>query len=628
MRISDCRPFRHTLSNTKANDMVKLKYLFAGILILVLSGAVIFFFMPEQEKFYTLEKQYLTMRDDVQIATYALIPKETTADATVPTVIRSSRYPIAFQNAGIEELLSADDLLFVESGYALVLVSVRGSGASGGERAIVWSSDEVADLGEVVEWITQQDWSNGRIGSYGVSYDGNTAELLTVPNHPAVRAVAPLYNDFDPFAHVAMPGGVFNRNFIEQWSASNVAMDTNDICTLAEISGIECFFIDLAVPGPMQMDNDADGSILANINETRQNFNVFEAMQSVTYRDDSLGAGTFGEVSPYGLQDAIESSGVPMYVQVSWLDGATVDGALARYQTFSNPQQLIIGAWNHGGELNTDPFLPDDAATNPEYSEQFAMRLAFFDNYLRAETPVTDENSITYYTMNAGTWTTTDVFPPETVENQRWYFAEDNSLSTTAPDSSTGQDVYSVDFEATTGELNRWNAQLGGDDVIYEERSATDERLLTYTSPPFETDTEITGHAIVSLQVSSTHEDGAFYVYLENVAPDGTVTYITEGILRGIHRAIDETPLYNSYGVSHSLNREDASPLVPGEVTDISFNLYATSVLIEAGHSIRVAIAGHDASMFERYPAEGTPTLSIERNSIYASYIDLPVVTP
>ncbi len=47
----------------------------------------------------------------------------------------------------------------------------------------------------------------------------------------------------------------------------------------------------------------------------------------------------------------------------------------------------------------------------------------------------------------------------------------------------------------------------------------------------------VTGTPIVTLQVSSTHEDAAFLVYLEDVAPDGRSRYITEGGLRAVHRS-------------------------------------------------------------------------------------------
>jgi hypothetical protein len=48
-------------------------------------------------------------------------------------------------------------------------------------------------------------------------------------------------------------------------------------------------------------------------------------------------------------------------------------------------------------------------------------------------------------------------------------------------------------------------------------------------------------------------------------------------------------------------------------------------VLIEAGHSLRIAIAGADADTFDRYPAEGTPVWTVQRSSVYPSSIELPM---
>lgn len=96
--------------------------------------------------------------------------------------------------------------------------------------------------------------------------------------------------------------------------------------------------------------------------------------------------------------------------------------------------------------------------------------------------------------------------------------------------------------------------------------------------------------------------------------------------MRALHRAVSsEAPPYAHPGPYHSFARQDAAPLVPGEVAELRITLYATSVLIPQGHRIRVAIAGHDASVFARYPAEGTPVITIQRNSGYASRVELPV---
>jgi predicted acyl esterase len=47
-------------------------------------------------------------------------------------------------------------------------------------------------MGEVAAWAARQPWSNGRVGTFGISYDGNTAELAAAVDQPAIRAVMPL----------------------------------------------------------------------------------------------------------------------------------------------------------------------------------------------------------------------------------------------------------------------------------------------------------------------------------------------------------------------------------------------------------------------------------------------------
>ena len=66
--------------------------------------------------------------------------------------------------------------------------------------------------------------------------------------------------------------------------------------------------------------------------------------------------------------------------------------------------------------------------------------------------------------------------------------------------------------------------------------------------------------------------------------------------------------------------------MTPGDVTEITFGLHPTSVVLRAGYRLRVAIAGADAGLFARVPATGDPMITVERNAVYASKIELPVV--
>lgn len=68
------------------------------------------------------------------------------------------------------------------------------------------------------------------------------------------------------------------------------------------------------------------------------------------------------------------------------------------------------------------------------------------------------------------------------------------------------------------------------------------------------------------------------------------------------------------------------SEIRPGEVAELRFHLQPISVLIKKGHRLRVAIAGHDKDTFIRIPTEGTPTISMQRNTRALSRIELPII--
>ncbi|HEX5873679.1 MAG TPA: CocE/NonD family hydrolase C-terminal non-catalytic domain-containing protein, partial [Pyrinomonadaceae bacterium] len=76
----------------------------------------------------------------------------------------------------------------------------------------------------------------------------------------------------------------------------------------------------------------------------------------------------------------------------------------------------------------------------------------------------------------------------------------------------------------------------------------------------------------------------------------------------------------------HTFLKNDAMPLVPGEVAELKFGLQPISVVVKKGHRLRVAIAGHDNGTFIRVPDKGTPAITVQRNKQHLSSIELPVI--
>jgi putative CocE/NonD family hydrolase len=583
--------------------------------------------------------QYVKMRDGVEIAVSIDLPSNLKSGERLPVLMRTTRYwrssqvgwtlrmLIALHQASVPaEIEDQQAAYFNERHFVVLAVDARGSGASGGNRVIEWSPDEVADMGEVAAWAAHQPWSNGRVGTFGISYDGNTAELATAAGQPAIRAVMPLYDNFDVLWAV-QSGGVALSRQIQGWSDAVAAMDRNDVCGAQQDKGWDCWRDRLLAPGVRPVDDDSRGRHLADLVSQHHNVNVAQVVTTVEFRDDPAGAFKLSEISPSGLRAKIEASKLPMMVWCGWLDGGGGEDALTRYKNFSNPQIVVIGPLSHGGGFNVDPFAVSHTPPVPPTEEQLKMEADFFDRVLRNDAPKLIESSIQYYTMGEGRWHTSKTWPPEGLSTKRLYFAAQNTLSMAMPSGASGSDSYTVDFTASTGGQNRWATGFGGGDVVYPDRVTEDKKLLAYTSVPLDSDLEITGSPMLTVQMSSTTNDGAIHAYLEDVAPEGRVTYLDEGILRVIDRKeVDpKSEPYEPLGPAHSFLRKDAEPLTPGEPIKICFSLYATSVLLRKGHRIRVALAGADASDFRRYPKEGTPTWTVYREARRASFVDLPM---
>lgn len=578
---------------------------------------------------------YIPMRDGVRLAVEVALPANLGAGDKVPALLQQTRYWRAMELRPPLGRVDANGLIkeirpmrpfFVERGYALVTVDVRGTGASFGTWPYPWDRESILDGAEIVDWITAQPWSNGRVGGMGVSYLGTTAELLAVTRRPAVRAVLAMFNHPDALLDITFPGGILNRRFMQAWSDANLAQDNNRLPPLFNP------LVQLAVRGVRPVDGPDGRRLLAEaIGDHARNGDVYATSHRVTFRDDSdetIGA-MMDELSACRRWPEIERSGVPIMGWASWMDAGTGDAVLRRFCTLDNARQAVIGAWDHGGLNNASPYRRRRAPVDPPLPAQWAETVAYFDAFLPDDAPgANPERVLHFYTLGAERWQQTDVWPPRGTVRQRWYLAEDGQLSRSRPESEAGADVYTVDWDATTGPNNRWwelSVALR-QEMVYPDRAGAARHLLTYTSPPLAQDTEITGHPIVALYVSSTEPDCAFYAYLEDVDERGHVTYVTDGQIRAIHRRLSPDPSPYKLDVPyHSFSSADAEPMVPGEVAEVRFALLPTSVLIRAGHRLRLGIAGHDRDTFVRIPESGTPVWTVAHNRLQASYIDVPV---
>jgi len=584
---------------------------------------------PKEKKYdsYSVTSTYITMRDGVRIAADIHLPDGLTSDDRIPCVLIQTRYwratKFRFPFRYFINPLGAKDHLkaFTGFGFALISVDVRGTGASFGTRISPWSDDEVKDSKDIIDWIITQPWSDGNVVPLGNSYSGTTAELVAVSNHPAVKGIIAMHNEFDPYVDIAFPGGVLNEWFINGWAHHVACLDQNKSKGL----GLLPWLIMKSVK-PVEIDEGKD-LLKKAVKDHLSNANVAEMSKGIIYRDETWGETelTVKSFSVYKYQDEISNSKIPLYYWGSWMDAKTSNVVIESFLSFDVPFIGVIGAWTHGSGWKASPYLYSKTEVNPNYDTQFQAWAQFYDSCIREQIPT--EKVLFYYTIGEEKWKRTTNWPPEGHSRKCWYFHKDNLMTTEVPEEESGADDYTVNFSATSGKSNRWYTQMGGSLVIYKDRAEEDKKLLTYTSDPLKEDIEITGNPIITLFMSSSHEDGAIFVYLEEVDENGTVYLLTEGQFRLIHRKIStEKPPYSIVIPYHTFNQKDGLPMVPDQLSEITFALIPISILIRKGHKLRIAIAGADKDVFARIPKEGTPKITIARNKNSASFIDIPII--
>jgi putative CocE/NonD family hydrolase len=513
---------------------------------------------------------------------------------------------------------------FLAAGYAWLDVDVRGSGASGGVQRSLWSDDEVRDGAELVDWIVRQPWSSGLVGALGDSYDGTAAELLLANRHPAVRAVAPRFSLFDGYTDIGYPGGVHLVWFTETWGRFNDAIDRGSLFAAFPA------WVPVFISGPRPVDGPDGARGVAEAQAAHAaNFDVHAAALATPFRDDpakGLGLRT-EDWSPYGVRRAaIEASGAAVFSYSGWLDGAYAHAAIKRFRTLSNPgQRLLLGPWNHGGDQQLEPLEP----TRESEFDHAAELLRFFDRHLKgraAAEAAPAELPITWYTTGARRWNHAPSWPPP-ARATRLYLATDSALASAPEPPPAGADLYATDPEAGTGETSRWRGLAVPTWTEYPDRAARDRHLRVYESAPLEHDLEVTGHPLVNLTVRCDQTDGTLFAYLEDVDARGRVGYVSEGALRASMRRVrpaSESP-YALTVPYHSFERADAEPLMPGQATELVFDLQPISHLFRRGHRIRLALAGADRDQFARLA--GPPAVwTFERGA--GSWLELPVVDP
>ncbi|WP_419950887.1 CocE/NonD family hydrolase [Candidatus Palauibacter sp.] len=569
--------------------------------------------------------RYVEMRDGVRLAVEVTRPAlgGMPESEPLPVVWTHSRYhrnpgqivsvlaPDLDPPPDIRSQVDANEDLqrLVLHGYVVAAAGVRGSGASFGRYEGLFSEVETADAIELIEWLASQPWSDGNVGMYGGSYLGITQYMAASGRPPALKAIFPDVAALDMY-ELMYPGGVYRDDLIQQWGVLTREFDTT-------------------IPAP-PVDGDVEGVLLRQaMEEHKDNWDVIEQYGAVRYRDQATSEHAWERHGPSGVLEDILEARVPAYHWNGWYDIFVTDATLW-FANYRGPQKLGIGAWPHAG-------MPDPELMAERIELYAVEQHRWFDYWLKGiDNGVLDEAPIHYAVMNDPgdwRWVSAEAWPPETT-SRRLYFASgasgsvasvnDGGLSSDAPASEAAFDEYEVDLTTTTGTTSRWDNAVGAaPEMIYPDLTGTDARSLTYTTPPLESDLTVTGHPVVTLWVTSSTRDADFFVLLEEVDPTGFSRYVTEGVLRASHRALEQAPWDNLGLPFHRSYERDVEPL-PDAPTELRLDLHPTSTVFNAGHRLRLTVMGADRDNAEEV-SEDPPTVRVYRSASHPSSVELPI---
>lgn len=571
--------------------------------------------------------RYVEMRDGVRLAVDVTFPANggVQAEGPFPVVWTHSRYhrnpgalaevfaPEGAEVPVIDSYVDSNPALqtLARHGYVVASVQVRGGGASFGTYEGLFSEAETDDAREMIDWFVAQPWSDGNVGMFGGSYLGITQYMAASEMHPALKAIVPNVAGLDMY-DVLYPGGVYRKDMIDHWGGLTRNLD----------------MVWTAPP----VDGDDDESLLqAAVAQHENNWDVEVEYGSGNYRDHDAPTLDWREHGVSGVLDEVQEAQVPAYHINGWFDIFVQDATLI-YRNYEGPQKMMIGAWSHAG-------MPDSALMAEQARLMTVEHLRWFDYWLKGiDNGIADEDPIQYALMvepDEWRWESADTWPPAGTSAASWHFADgpsgsvasvnDGLLTMDGPAGEPAADSYPVDLTATTGTATRWdNAVAGAPIMRYPDLTSNDEKGLTYTSAPLESDVTVIGHPVVHLWVTSSTRDGDFIVLLEEVDDEGRSHYLTEGVLRASHRKLAEAPWDNLGLPFHRSFQEDVELLPADEPAELVQDLAPTAAVFNAGHRIRVTILGADADNIE-LPASG-PVYGLHRGGAYPSRIVLPVV--
>jgi len=557
-----------------------------------------------REYYIKMERQ-VPMRDGVKLFTVIYVPND-----------ESRKYPIMFNRTPYSAGPYADEykislgpsILFAKEGYIFVYQDVRGRYMSEGEfvatRPYIPNktrntiTDESSDSYDTIDWLVKNiPNNNGKVGTWGISAPGFYTTMTAIDAHPALKAVSPQAPVTDWFmGDDRHHNGAFFQmgtfSFLSYYGAPRPEPTPDHAPSFTDYGTPDAYEFYKSM-GPLKNANEKyfkGKNAIWNEMMDNESYNSFwQSRTPVPHLKD--------------IKPAVMTVG-------GWFDQEDLYGPLKTFAGIeankpASANYLVMGPWTHGSWTrgNNDALgnIRFYSETGPYYREQ--IELAFFNHYLKDKADP-GLSKATIFETGSNRWRQYTAWPPKDAVEKNLYFHPDGGLSFEVPVAAgTGYDEFLSDPDKPVPYTKEIRIDRGSDFMYEDQRfAATRPDVLVYQTEVLKEDLTISGHLLADLFIATTGTDADFIVKLIDVypgnAPDDSPLPGTK--MGGFQLLIRGEVMRAKFRKSFS----DPEALVPGEITEVKFDMQDAAHCFKKGHRIMVQVQSSWFPLVDRNPQQ------------------------
>lgn len=469
---------------------------------------------------------------------------------------------------------------FVKAGYIVVTQDARGRYASGGnwESFVRFQTHDAEDGFDTVEWAAKLPKCNGKVGTFGASYNAFLQWRLAALKPPSLKAMAAFsipakHNDLEG------PGTIRPGRRMHWWVTSmspnmRLRAGRDGITSKAEMRKLWT----------------------AGDSEKWLKFLPWLDLPTEACEDETEAVKHWlknPHLDPWNLHHDVRNIEVPNLNLIGWHDHC--NGHMLLDQTIMtegatnaarNGSRTLIGPWAHSrnrkyGNIDFGPKAVVDATD---------LQIRWFDYWIKGKQNGIDKTSPwRIFVMGENVWRDEAEWPLKRARKKTLFLTSEglantpdgNGALTTVKPALSATDKFTYDPTDPVPSLHGPGLQARATD---QRPLAARKDILVYQTKPLTERLEVTGHPEVELFASSSAPDTDFFARLIDVAPDGMAREVSLGMVRARYRnGVDKPAMID-----------------PDKIVRYVIKLNATSNTFLAGHRVRLDITSSDFPNYDR----------------------------